>query len=356
MVIFNSKDILGFNDLKFMLVGIPLVSIVMNLLLFGELVASNDILNLTICQGISLIYTLVFWLIIRQVHLQVTKRNSGYHKTVRRYMILVPSLILTFLLLKIFLQFAVDPYVDESLGLSSDGKNIIKSLSSFIFMVLIISLYEAAYLFIELQESQLEKEQLMKENISSQLESLKNQVNPHFLFNSLNTLANIIPEDQEKSIRFVSKLGKVYRYILEIKDKKLVTLAEELKFLKAYTFLINERFGENINITIQVPEEAMDKYVVTLCLQITFENAIKHNIITKKQPLTIEVFMDESENLVIRNNLQKKSIMEISPGMGLLNIKKRYDFFTHKKVHVEESTEYFTVVLPLLISPDIIKP
>ena len=173
--------------------------------------------------------------------------------------------------------------------------------------------------------SQREKKELQSQTLQSELRFLKSQINPHFLFNSLNTLASIIPDDPERGVRFVTTLSKVYRYILDIKDQKLISLKKELEYLYSYTYLLKERFGENIHIKINVHEEDHDKLIIPLSLQITFENAIKHNIITSSKPLHIEVYL-ENENLVVKNNLQKKSTVGTSTKMGLLNIKNRYKF------------------------------
>lgn len=347
-MIFNSYTVLGFDDRRWMLVGIPLVSLLINVLLFGDVIWDGLVSFMVSCQLMSLLYTGIYWLIFRQLYLQVTKRYPGYDNTYSRYMVLVPVVVGVFFLVHVILKLTLDPFMMKHMDVLQTDQPIIETVSSFVFIVLVITMYEGAHLFVELKESQIEKEQLISDNISSQLEGLKNQVNPHFLFNSLNTLASIIPEDGEKSIRFVNKLSKVYRYILELKDKKLVSVAEEFDFLKSYTFLLEERFGDNLQVDINVPYKYHSKFIVPLSLQITFENAIKHNIISKKQPLTIRVFVEDQSTLVISNNLQKKESFGMSPGLGLLNIKNRYKFFTKHEVKVEETEESFNVMLPML--------
>ena len=127
-------------------------------------------------------------------------------------------------------------------------------LASLMLTFFIVAVYESIFFYSRLQKSIVEREKLERENIHSQLEGLKNQVNPHFLFNSLNTLTYIIPEDPDLAVRFVQQLSKVYRYILEIRDRKLICLSEELEFLDSYVFLLKERFGENFHVEIRVPE------------------------------------------------------------------------------------------------------
>jgi len=332
-----------------MFIGIPLVSLMINLILFGDLIEEGLLNVLGTCQFIAVIYTFIFWQIFRQLYLQVTKRHPGYDNAHKRYMVLVPLIFIGFFIVKYVLNITLDPFLHK-LSSIYEPKPLIESLSSFTFIILVNTMYEGAHLFVELKASQLEKEKLVKANISSQLEGLKSQVNPHFLFNSLNTLASIIPEDEERSIRYVNKLSKVYRYILEIGDKKLVTVAEEFNFLKSYTFLLQERFGDNFKVDIDVPEQYHSMYVMPLSLQITLENAIKHNIISKKQPLYVNIKVKEASLLEISNTLQKKKSLGGSPGKGLLNIKNRYKFFTHHEVVVDETADSFIVSLPLLHS------
>ena len=188
---------------------------------------------------------------------------------------------------------------------------------------------------------------LKEENIKSQFETLKNQVNPHFLFNSLNVLSSLIHIDRKAASRFVRQMSKVYRYVLDYKDKETVTLEVEMEFLDSYFFLLNTRFGDNLKVVKDISIKQVNKRIAPMSLQMLIENAIKHNIVSKNRPLSIELFI-EDDWLVIRNNLQLKSSVELSSGIGLQNIKKRYEFLTSLKVIIEESADYFTVKIPLI--------
>jgi two-component system, LytTR family, sensor kinase len=216
---------------------------------------------------------------------------------------------------------------------------------------LVIFIYESAYFYQKWQKVVLEKEHLEKIHLATQLEGLKNQVNPHFLFNSLNTLAYLIPEDQEKSVRFVEKLSKVYRYILDIKDAKLVTVQSEIDFIQSYIFLLKERFGENLIIEIDIPASFLSKELLPLALQILFENAIKHNVISALKPLTIKLYT-QNEKIVVSNNIQPKQQVIDSTGFGLNNISNRYELIAGKKIEIipKDENANFTVKLPLLDS------
>jgi LytS/YehU family sensor histidine kinase len=220
--------------------------------------------------------------------------------------------------------------------------------ASFFCLLMIAAIYESMRYVMLWKKTSVEYEQLQRENIQSQLEGLKNQVNPHFLFNSLNTLVNIIPENPDTAVRFVQKLSKVYRYILEIRDTKMTPLSNELDFLNAYIFLLKERFGENIQVKIDLSTEGVsDWHIVPLSLQILFENAIKHNIISAQKPLNIEVFI-ENERLIVKNNLQRKNQVQEGTGVGLQNIKNRYRLVSRKEVDIIVTQQSFMVALPLL--------
>ncbi|MGV3538791.1 MAG: sensor histidine kinase [Rufibacter sp.] len=192
-----------------------------------------------------------------------------------------------------------------------------------------------------------QSEKLKKETIKVQFESLKQQVNPHFLFNSLNALSSLIYKDQDMAAKFVEQLSKVYRYVLENKDKELVTLHTELDFIYSYLFLLKIRFRENLRVDIQVPDELLNHQVAPLTMQLLMENAIKHNIVSRDEPLFIDVFVD-GDYIIIKNNLQLRESREESTGVGLKNIINRYKFITDKKVGVEVTANDFIAKLPLL--------
>ncbi len=191
---------------------------------------------------------------------------------------------------------------------------------------------------------------LQKENIKSQFEVLKNQVNPHFLFNSLNVLSSLIYIDKDAAAKFVRQLSKVYRYVLEYKDKETISLHNELDFLESYIFLLKTRFDKNLIINTSIHPRFNKKRIVPMALQLLMENAIKHNVISKKKPLKIDISIDENNYLVISNNLQKKSSVEMSSNIGIKSINKRYEYITDDKVIINKTEADFTVKLPLVES------
>ncbi|RPJ83028.1 MAG: hypothetical protein EHJ94_00560, partial [Deltaproteobacteria bacterium] len=200
---------------------------------------------------------------------------------------------------------------------------------------------------LELEKNRSELYQLQKENLISQLEALKNQIDPHFLFNNFSTLASIIEENQEAAVNFVEELSNVYRYVLQTRVHSLIPVKEELSFIQSYLFLMTKRFGNNLTVSITVPEKFHNLYILPFSLQLLIENAIKHNIISLKKPLTIEIYVHD-DNIVIRNNLQKKTIPVKSTHMGLANIENRYKLVSDKQVRIMTSDLEFRVEIPLL--------
>ncbi len=227
------------------------------------------------------------------------------------------------------------------------GKGYQYTIYGSILVTILISLFLHGRAFFSFwKQATLEKEQYMRESISAKYESLKSQVNPHFLFNSLNALSNLVYEDQAKAVKFIKQLSDVYRYVLETRDREVVSLQEEMKFLESYVFLQKIRFGEKLKFDLQT--NGLNTCVAPLAIQMLIENAIKHNIISEEQPLSIRIRHDETY-LIVENNLQRKqAIGDTSPGIGLDNIRKRYEMLSETKTFVIEENGKFVVRLPLL--------
>lgn len=194
------------------------------------------------------------------------------------------------------------------------------------------------------KQSDIRAEKLKQLQIQSRYEGLKKQVNPHFLFNSLNVLSTLVYKDQDLAAKFVKQLSVVYRYVLETTDKPLVELATELEALKAYIFLLKIRFGEALDIQINL-ERVSGQMIPPLALQMLVENAVKHNIVSERKKLQITI-AQENNAIVVKNNLQKRNAFEESVGVGLENIKGRYKHLTQKDVLVKTNINTFIVHLP----------
>lgn len=198
------------------------------------------------------------------------------------------------------------------------------------------------------RKASLDAERIKREQMATKYESLKNQVNPHFLFNSLNALTNLVYEDQDQAANFIRQLSKVYRYVLDTQSKELVSLKTELAFLDSYVFLQKIRFDDKLKVEISV-EGFEERLLPPIAMQMLLENAIKHNTIAEEEPLTIQIYIEGESYIVVKNNLQKKRIpLEASSGMGLANIKSRYEFLSQDAVEITETADEFIVKLPLL--------
>jgi sensor histidine kinase YesM len=196
------------------------------------------------------------------------------------------------------------------------------------------------------KQAAIHSERLQKESITAQYNSLKSQVNPHFLFNSLNALTNLVYEDQDKAAKFIKQLSEVYRYVLDTREKEVVPLEGELKFLQAYLYLQQIRFGEKLKIDLSLTDG--NSMVAPLALQMLVENAIKHNEISEERPLIIQIYKRD-KFIVVENTLQRKNVLPgESPGLGLDNIRKRYEFLSDVKVDVKEDHGKFSVALPII--------
>lgn len=217
--------------------------------------------------------------------------------------------------------------------------------------LLIIAIQAGASFFHQWKQSILDIEKHKKDALQAQYLSLKNQVNPHFLFNNLSVLSSLVYKDQDQAVDFINQLSKVYRYVLDQHSKELSEVKEEIEFIESYIFLLKIRFGESLEFKNSIEEKAKSKFIPPMSLQLLIENAIKHNIIRTDAPLKIELSAEE-EYLVIRNNFQFRKPEENSSGTGLPNIISRYQYFTDKKVIIENSDNFFTVKIPLLNTPE----
>ena len=228
-----------------------------------------------------------------------------------------------------------------------------ESFVTYIFALMIAFVVTLAYhvvgFYKALQDSKLKEKTFESESNSAKFEALKNQLDPHFLFNSLNVLSAQIDENPEKAQDFTIGLSKVYRYVLDQKHKDLVSLNEEIKFAKTYLNLLEMRFENSLQVDIEHGISTIKAKIIPLSLQLVLENAIKHNRISEKNPLTIKIYV-EKDHLVIENNLQPKikSEQQNRNGIGLDNIKLRYKLFTDKQCEIIKDEGSFKVKLPLL--------
>lgn len=204
------------------------------------------------------------------------------------------------------------------------------------------------FFFREYQKKWSEAEELRRISSQAELELIRSQINPHFLFNNLNVLSGMVIKDNPEANKFIEEFSKVYRYILTNHQKELVELSTELEFIQPYIFLLEKRFADALRIDIRIGDHHSTPYVVPAALQMLIENAIKHNVVSRNKPLHIEIHSNGNNSLVVKNNLQIRPVGEPSGRVGLKNIQKRYELISGRDISIVKSDTAFEVELPLL--------
>lgn len=347
MVLKKHNCHIGFNDGPLMLLGIPLFAFIIPIIFFNCRFDKPPLLTFDKYLA-TFIFTLVIWFGNRYIMIYSRKRYSLFSQVRKRLFFQSAWMVVFTVVINVLLGLVFDDTFHKDMPQVTFTDELIHSNAASLFCtIMIIAVYESIYFMHQLRYSIEETENLKRENLNAQLDALRTQVNPHFLFNNLNTLVSLIPENPKHATDFVQQLSKLYRHILEVKDEKSILLKQELDVLRAYAFLLQTRFGNNLKVTIDVPEEKMHKRIVPLSLQLLMENAIKHNIVSSDKPLQIHVFSDNG-SLVVDNNLQIKKQITESTGIGLDNIRNRYKLLGDKTVKVTETDTNFTVSIPLI--------
>lgn len=283
------------------------------------------------------------WLIIRQLKNGGLDLKSSLQILAKSMAVLLPfSVLFYYLALYPFKEYIGHPTDEPFVCFMRDV------LRATVLGLAVISFNLLYHSMRQRDEMKKQLEDLQRENLASKYTSLKNQISPHFLFNSLNTLTSLMYSDRDLASDFVSRLASSYRYILDNREEDLVSLEKELNFLDAFVFMMDVRHKEAVIININVNAEPKKYVVPTLSLQMLVENALKHNYYSKEKPLRIDISCIENDALVVRNTLRKRKLDEETTKLGLKNIKKRYSYYTSKDVLIREEEEFYEVILPLL--------
>ncbi len=248
-------------------------------------------------------------------------------------------------------DFGLRQYSEHEVYLFTWENVLLNLTQSAVTTLYILGLTEAFYHYEQLYRSEKEREELLRINFHAQYAGLKQQVNPHFLFNSLSSLVSLISIDPAKAERFVEELSQVYRYLLQSNQEELATLNQELDFIQSYLHLLQTRYGEGFQAHIDVPEAARQRLIPPLTLQLLVENAVKHNEISVSRPLRLSICCPEEERLAVTNNLQRRRAALPSERIGLANIIARYRLLNYPYVEVREAEGEFAVFLPLITKP-----
>ena len=339
---------IGFNDGLLMLIAIPFLSFIIPIVFMGCRFNRAPLFSWDKYITTLIIIT-ILWAGNRYIMIYCRAKYPLFNDVRKRLVFQSISMfVFTMIFNNLLGYMADDVFFKDGGGAHFRTDVLISSNAAALFCtIMIIAIYESIYFMYGLRASVEEGENLKRESLSAQLNALRSQVNPHFLFNNLNTLSSLIPEDPKHAVDFVQQLSKVYRHILEVKDEKSILLKDELDLLNAYTFLLKTRFDKNLDVNINIPEDKLQKRIVPLSLQILMENAIKHNIVSADKPLHIAISAVNG-SLVVSNNLQMKNQVNECTGIGLDNIRNRYKLISEQPVKVTTGDNNFTVSIPLI--------
>lgn len=291
------------------------------------------------------IITYIYWLVCQYFIFQ--KKNQSVK--IIFYLLLSGTLSLLYhLLLQYYFKEVFKLYNDYPIieNLTENKQQATLFIRGIIYGVLIYFILFYLNLISEKQKSRVEIEQLKKEKLEVQLNSLRQQISPHFLFNSLSTLKNIVEDESSK--KYIVQLSNVYRYLLNFNEDHLVTISEELEFIQSYLYILKERFEDALEVKFTINKEALQMRIPPLSLQLLIENAVKHNIVSLDNPLRIAITTIDNHSISVSNNLQLKYRVENGSKIGLENIKTRYNLLSDKELVIINDSVKFEVILPLL--------
>lgn len=306
----------------------------------------------------GLIFTFVVTLSISWVNLKIINHIHRKFPDIRKWSLrlaielgissITASLIISFWVMLMYVFYLTNTLHGDLQPSLVYSQNILVAL---IVNTIFVLGFEANYLVRQWRESLIETEKLRRINAESQFSALKNQINPHFLFNSLNALAHLISTDPEKAQVFIGKFSWIYRYVLQVRDKSMVSLREEEEFLSSYIFLQTLRFEKNLRINMDIPEPYKDYYLPPLSLQLIIENALKHNEISTSRPMDITISVKE-DSLEISNTYQPRHSREESTGFGIDHLRKRYSYISDRKPEFVISNGLYIAKVPLILAEE----
>jgi sensor histidine kinase YesM len=334
------------NDIGFRLILTPFFGIAIPLI--TGMINGQNFSNWQV--KLSFLYTImiafVIWQGNRYLHFSLRSYFDWINKPIQKIAVLILSV--TFYTVPVSVLLLVGWYKIFSREQVNWSIVTESTLIILVAVIFITHVYETVFLVKESESEMIRNEQLERAKAEAELQALKNQIDPHFIFNSLNTLSHLIEEKPAKAKQFNDNLADVYRYILQNKARDLVLLREEMEFLENYFSLLKIRFDKAVQLKITIGEEAMDQYLVPpISLQILAENAIKHNEFSEATPLLLEIQM-KNEELIVHNKLRKKIVRKASSKIGLQNLRERYKLTTGKEIVIKEEENDFTVNLPVL--------
>lgn len=288
------------------------------------------------------------WTGLSNIYKYIDHKISWIETPVRRVFVQVSVFLIYSTIAYVLVQF-FNFYIWRGIMPINSWKYIVGSIPYTVFISLTISLiFTAIGFFFAWKNSVIQAEKLKSEMLAYKYEALRNQINPHFLFNSLNVLSDLVYDDQAMAVKFIRQMSDLFRYVLDSRDKELVPLKDELDFINSFTFLLITRFEEKLNINIEVQANA-DEYIVPMTLQLLIENAVKHNEVSEAFPLCITI-RKKDDYLEVENGLRLKNVGDDSKKTGLKNIIQQFAFFCDHPIEIITSDDSFLVRVPILKS------
>jgi len=328
------------------LVLMPLINIITLYIMFGDTIWHKWQALLVVFCANYIIGTVTFFLNIFIMH-KFQQWMPDLKQTVKRVIFIAVSHIIVTIII-----FSVLFSIYDAASLFGFKKDIVQlNLAIWVVIGMVMlsdTLWESEFIHKKYKESILEKEEVQQLSIQQEFDTLKSQVNPHFLFNCFNTLSSLISEDKDQAEIFLNELSKVYRYLLRSNEDSLSTLQDELNFIQSYYRLLEMRHSDAIRLQVEVDKKYHKYLLPSLSLQLLVENAVKHNVVSKSQPLIIDIFSMEGNRLAVNNNLQLKRVKLPSNKIGLNNIRSKYELLKQSGYEVLQDAKNFTVVLPLI--------
>jgi len=300
------------------------------------------------CWAFSISFTQ--WTGLQFIHAYLDKRISWIETPVKKTIVQIFAFLGYSISAFIIVQF-FNYYIWNNIVPSKSWESIIRSVPYTLLISFIISLiYTAIGFFRAWKNSFIQAEKLKVEMMAYKYESLRNQINPHFLFNSLNVLSDLVYDDQAMAVKFIQQMSDLFRYVLDSRDKELVPLKDELEFIRSFTFLLKTRFEDKLIIENDVQANS-DDFIVPMSLQLLIENAVKHNEVSEAFPLRISI-RKNNDYLEVENSLKPKNVGGDSKKTGLKNIIQQFEFFSNRSIEIIHSEENFLVRVPILKSQE----
>ncbi len=334
----------GFNSKKywFALMVAEVLFLALLIALLNVIASDNNVLLIDFLRNMAI--SIPFLAITFFVNYKIVKSiNSSKWFTTRPSFHIAAEIILP-------LFVAIPLVIVTGLFFLEEGSNLKSYFSSNAFytsitIVVLISIFTITTLEYIFQKER--NEDLKRENLQMQYQQLKSQINPHFLFNSLNALISLTTTNAEQAVDYILKLSQIYRYVLSQDTKELVTIAEEIEFIKTYIEVLKIRYGETLQCEIRMGDQAVERYIPPMSLQLLVENAVKHNAISQKNPLLITITSDKDE-VWVSNNIVPRRTIEDSTKIGLKNLENKYKIISNQQIKIERDNRSFNVILPLL--------